>query len=194
MRNVEVEKQLVRWAEAAWKKSNGDWKVAGEYFVKLVDKELDSLDPGLATAIEEEVWKNFANQQINKIVQRDRSEARELPPTGTVSAVNPPTGASSHRTQDAADSNQVTRERLYLDRFYLTTSKMKLRLATFDQLVKERVMRGKKASTAGKDESMLIALEDKLRSVGFSEGDPRPIGDGLQDSYVEKLKLKHYEL
>jgi hypothetical protein len=194
MRNVEVEKQLVKWAEAAWKKTNGDWQVAGEVFVKLVDKELDTLDPALAVAIEEEVWKNFANQQINKIVQRDRSEAREPAPVVVPPTKTPPTGANSHRTQDAANSNQATRERLYLDKFYLTTSKMKLRDATFDQMVKERVMRGKKCKTAGKDERMLIALEDKLRHEGFSEGDPRPIGEGLQDSYVEKLKLKHYEL
>ncbi len=194
MRNLEVEKQLVLWAKAAWKKSGGDWRTAGEYFVKLVDKELDSLDPGVATAIEEEVWKNFANQQINKIVQRERAEAREPIPAPATAIKAPPTGQGSHRTQDAADANQTTRERLYLDKFYLTTSKMKLRDATFDQMVKERVMRGKKSSTAGKDERMLIALEDKLRAEGFSEGDPRPVGDGLQDSYVEKLKLKHYEL
>lgn len=194
MRNLAVEKQLTLWAEKAWKKTNGDWKVAGEVFVKLVDKELGSLDPALAIAIEEEVWKNFANQQINKIVQRDRSEAREpvilAPPTVTA----PPTGKNSRRTGAADASVKGTHERLYLDKFYLTTSKMKLRDATFDQMVKERLMRGKKSSTAGKDERMLIALEDKLREVGFSEGDPRPIGEGLQDSYVEILKIKHYEL
>lgn len=195
MRNVEVEKQLVLWAGKAWKKSGGDWKVAGEYFVKLVDRELGNLDPALAVAIEEEVWKNFANQQINKIVQRERSEAREpvvlAPPTTVTTS---PTGKNSRRTGAADASVQATREKLYLDKFYLTTSKVQLRQATFDQMVKERMMRGKKATTAGKDERMLIALEDKLREVGFSEGDPRPIGEGLQDAYVEILKIKHYEL
>jgi hypothetical protein len=192
MRSIEVERTVASWADEAWRKCGGDWQLAGAAFIKIVDRELSKLDAALAVQIEDEVWKSYGNSQINKIVQRSRGTARIVPPAAGTGYVAPPTGQNSRRTKQGDAANKSVYENLYLDKYYLKNSKVKLRDALFDDVVTERRMHEKLTSTHGNDMRMLCDIEDKLRHDGFSEGDPRPIGVSLGDAYVETLRAKHY--
>jgi hypothetical protein len=189
---VDMEEVFAKWAETAWTASNGDWDQAKAAFLIVRDKEIGNLTPVMAAAIETEVWKRFANGQINNIVQRLRAQSRATPPSygGTPTGATKPNKSKRTAAADAASAETVAT--LYLDDFYLTTGGVKLRSATFDQVTVEAQMRGKKSSTFGRDARMLFAIADKMQAEGCSEGDERTVGSVVQDEFVEKLRETTY--
>ncbi len=190
MSSVDMEAVFAKWAEAAWTASNGDWEQAKADFLIVRDKEIGNLPPVMAAAIETEVWKRFANGQINNIVQRLRSQSRALPTTPAAPGTKAPNKSKRTAAADAASAETVAA--LYLDTFYLTAGGVKLRFATFDQVSTEAQMRDKKASTIGRDARMLFAIADKMQAEGCSEGDERTVGSVVQDEFVEKLRESTY--
>ncbi|KKN88805.1 hypothetical protein LCGC14_0244120 [marine sediment metagenome] len=192
MSSVDIEEVFAKWAETAWTASSGDWEKAKAAFLAVADAEIDNLSPAMASAIETEVWKRFANSQINNIVQRLRSQSRVLPITPQA----PSTGAAkpnkSKRTAAADAASAETVAALYMDTFYLTHGGVKLRSATFDQVTTEAQMRDKKSGTFGRDARMLFAIADKMQAEGVSAGDKRTVGSVVQDEFVERLRERTY--
>jgi hypothetical protein len=191
MSSADIEEVFAKWAETAWTAGNGDWEQAKAAFLDVRDAELGNLDTVMASAIETEVWKRFANSQINNVVQRLRSQSRVVPPP-----LAPATGTKapnkSKRTAAADAASAETVAALYMDTFYLTTGGVKLRFATFDQVTTEAQMRDKKASTIGRDARMLFAIADKMQAEGVSAGDERTVGSVVQDEFVERLRERNY--
>lgn len=186
---VAMEEVFAKWAETAWTAGNGDWDQAKAAFLDVRDAELGSLSPVMASAIEAEVWRRFANVQINNIVQRLRSQAR-VTPTPPQAPATKPNKSKRTAAADAASAETITT--LFMDTFYLTHGGVQLRSATFDQVTTEAQMRDKKASTFGRDAHILFAIADKMQSEGVSAGDERTVGSVVQDEFVEKLREKTY--
>ena len=140
-----VESYVKSWAAEAWEegKNYGEesWKASQEAFIKIKNRELSKLDPAVATALEEEVWRIFANQTMNVIVQRLRKIAGTPKPTTPGAVESEPD--SVHTVEGAIDvaAGRMTDEGRIEDLHFLPMCKKKLGDATWRDRDRRRACR-----------------------------------------------------
>jgi len=186
-----VDAQFAQWALDAWKQSNNDWALAQENFLKLRDADFPGLGKAMRDAMEDEVWRLTANDRISRIVTNLRKKSRRVTAPPPV-VVKTPTGRKTRRTLTGSIINKPVHVALFLDEFFLSSAKVALRFANYDQIEKEAGTRLKQGQTRMNDAKMLEGVLAKMRAAGAGHGDTREAGTLVTDNFVQKLHAQIY--
>ncbi len=195
-----VDSHVSRWADEAWKegKKAGDeaWAASQEAFIKIKDRELSKLDPAVATALEEEVWRIFANQTMNIIVQRFRKIAGTSKPTtpgatsGVPNSVHTAEGALDVAADRMAEEEEENRriENLH----FMPMCKKRLGDATWRDLNKEEHKAGATEKAWGRSKRLYKATKAKMDEVGVDRTSDTKSRELVHSDYFASLQEKIY--
>ncbi len=190
----QVEETVNKWADAAYAAANQDWRKAQDRFLLIADKEFGDLDPKLATAIEEEVWRCYGNQAVNRVIQRDRKRATETPkpqPDLTKGGETPTNGGKPNSVHTSGGGlDRAEKVVVFEDTFQLTSCKKLIGDATLADLEAERSRAQSNSDTYGKHSRLYGGLIDKMQDAGA--GPKTKAREVVSSDYFATLRSRIY--
>ncbi len=189
----QVEETVNKWADAAYAAASQDWRLAQDKFILIVDKELPNLPPKLVTAVEDEVWRFYGNQAINRVIQRERKRATATPPQveeGTSGSTGGNGGKPNSVHTSSGGLDRADEVIVFEDTFQLTSCKKMIGDATLADLERERSRAQSSSDTYGKHSRLYGGVIDKMLAAGA--GPETKAREVVPSDYFADLRKRIY--